>query len=115
MEPVLKRSTSTKRLPFPVGDYSMEVLLYMPGMGFNGPVFWPVSWIHAYACASRNLAPLTWFNFMLRNAAQSITANSTCGIRDCREMFTSMLVPISVVDNSIDMIEIAESTSVGYA
>ena len=30
-------------------------------------------------------------------------------------MFTSMLVPISVVDNSIDMIEIAESTSVGYA
>ena len=43
-------------------------LLYMPGMGFNGPSFWPVSWIHAYACASRNLAPLTWFNFMLRNA-----------------------------------------------
>ena len=39
MEPVLKRSTSTKRLPFPVGDYLMEVLLYMPGMGFNGPVF----------------------------------------------------------------------------
>ena len=30
-------------------------------------------------------------------------------------MFTSMLVPISVVDNPIDMIEIAESTSVGYA
>ena len=83
-------------------------------MGFNGPVFWPVSWIHACACASRNLAPLTWFNFMFRNAAQSITANSTCGIRDCREMFASMLVPISVVNNPIDMIEIAESTSVGY-
>ena len=30
-------------------------------------------------------------------------------------MFTSMLVPISLVDDSIDMIEIAESTSVGYA
>ena len=39
VEPVLKWSTSTKRLPFPVGDCLMEVSLYMPEMGFNGPSF----------------------------------------------------------------------------